>query len=443
MKKSMHSTSTHTMIQRNGLRRVFSSRLIHGNTVHQSEKSYSFTPTTELDLKLSAMARKNDEAIPLMPDPSLVLKLYKNIVKPEHVMDLLFRPSATDYLVTGLAKDATLLGDSTYTVQSSSSIRSSKFVFANLAIRWLDDFNASSPELTPLPSKSDTMSYETPVAEELYSAFYTDDTLSTQATVLQFMTSARKVSSMEDAARFLLLRADAQGYALVLDYLSENISFLNRSTLVEFVDFLLRDLLKLTTLEKVESCVSFLEDDLIAGYPDLLQSLDVTSLDKVAYVASFCSNLATAKRAFGILVKERGILPLKRTFDMFISRYLERAMDEKAAGSEIVAELSLLKPVFDRHELSRKTLNFLLRNVIKNTHDLDHYLKLALRNSVHNIDAEAVLVHMNKLLKASHEKRVFKAVQAAQVIRLLRQSGVQVNDEGVVVELCRVYEVRQ
>ncbi|GEQ72019.1 hypothetical protein JCM33374_g5705 [Metschnikowia sp. JCM 33374] len=370
-----------------------------------SKQPVSFFPTASVFDHESHEQRLRDQeaAVPTRPSFGHMQHKFKDMVKPQDVCDLLWKPNFEDYMVTCLAKESPLLGDPSYRVESKSTVNSTKLMFANISVSWLDDFKARCYELKNLDGREDDISYKN-LDREL-----------SQSVVQVLLSRQKKLAE----------------YELIIKLLSEGVPVLNPVSIKDFMGYLIGDLAKKQQNNPAssggheKSFDTFLGTYLLPAYPELLSELSASTLDKLVLISSSSGNFLTAQQAFTVLVEWHKTSLSKDTWDTFMARYIKHATDQNLSKTQILGEIFAIKPVLFHHELSAGIFNFLLTRVVDNSHDLFHLVQLAQSSSPRILSefGDAIIERLHQVSTTKKDPEIIKSVQVAQLTRTLKLAG--------------------
>lgn len=401
--------------------------------------SFSFTPNSDIfNLEDHERLQKmNEAAVPSKPDLSLVAPLYTEMTYPKDVLDLFFRPTFEDIAVTCLAKDSQLLGDSSYSLKSKSPVSQTKFLFAQLTTEWLDQINAQIYPLSEILSNASDLTYKSTAREEAIREQFVILVLQNydnlDAFYQQFLASeSGNDVTLENITQFLLSKVEtAEQYLLVMKFLANNTHLINTLTSKDFIAYILDDLLRSTSVEKVDGFSLFLSEHMIEFQPNVLDELAPKTLNNLAYVTSASSDLSTAIKTMSLLVKHHQTSPLKATFDLFISRYCKLAQGQNFSKDKILEDLACLKVVFFHRGLDSNSLKLFLNKLVDNVHDLWHCIALTRAKSPELLSefAADIVGKLQSVQNGSQTSNIVKRVQLMQLVKTLYQSGVMGSPE--------------
>lgn len=416
------------------------SRLIQNRLSRESRcflSSFSFTPTADV-LKYQAHAEKSlqeqAEAIPHRPDLLSTKKIYREMVRPQDICDIFYRPSSTDYVVMALAREAPMMGDADYHPVTKSNIKASKLMFAPLALRWLDSIKSGIHELRPLPPHRAGLSYTNLKDDAAIEKYLSQASLGTYTDMQKcFLDLVEQGISQESVARFLLGHLHSlDDYANIMKTLSDRVQTLNPIYLKSFVEYLIEDLSRDSSLNRVEKFDSFFTDYLMPAHPKLVEDIDGLTLDKLAYICSFSSNLSSARQFLTILVQSHRRCPLNSTFELFMSRYSKLATQGGLQQERILQELAPLKPAIMSLPQAPGTIRFFIKTCIDNIHDLSNIVKVMTFTSEQSW-REVGLAAISQLIaiqKKSADSNAIKALQLTQLIKTLKARGLNFDEES-------------
>lgn len=391
--------------------------------------NFSFVPTPEMKHRPS---EEVEASVPDMPDVSKGPRLYSEMIRPENVCDVLLRPSFNDIIITALADGASFTGDKNYKLTSKTSINSSQFLFANIATKWIDDFNSLLIELQEIPKNKFPLTFLSGSKTEAMNEKFDPKSVNSLHEVEAFVRSVMPEYSLESVIEFLLtskaFSSDVAKYSLVIEYLTHNVSSLSRQQLPDFLDCITRNAEQSSVREKATQVDSFVSDSILSVYPDVLNELNPETLDRLAAFATYTQDLEAAKKALTILAHEHKLAPRKDTFKQFIAVYSKSARQNELTKEQILKDLTCIKPIFFYYGLDADSFELLLSRVINNSYDLAQFVRLALiENSAELLSeyAEHILLRLHHIHKSSSRPRIVKAVETTQFVRLL------IHDYGV------------
>ncbi|KAM9933537.1 hypothetical protein OXX80_006841 [Metschnikowia pulcherrima] len=403
-------------------------------TSWRSSQTVSFFPTSSYFDHQTHEQRLRDQeaAVPTRPSIDSSLRLYKDMVKPEDVCDLLWRPSFEDCLVAGLAKECPVKGDASYQVISRSSVSASKLMFANIALSWLHAFDTQVPELSDVTALEDDLTYGK--SDTIPSSDIDDEIFRDAKNLHAFIDDfTRKGYSIESIAQSLIFRqSSAQQYGSILTFLSQNIHMLNPVSIKDFAGHLLNHLVNSQLSNVSEYAIlltSFISTDLMSIYPSVLAEVGPGTLDKLAMLAATSGDFSLARSAFVVLVQQKRIAPSLKTWNEFLSRYIEHAENQNLSRSQVLRDLSVIKPVLFHHELTPSVVRFLLARVTESAHDLSDLMKLVSSSSAHVLAGcgSDFMIRLQEIQTTSRQSKTVHAVQAAQLMKSLKTAGYTAN----------------
>lgn len=399
------------------------------NTKH----SVSFFPTASyLDHESHEQRLKDHEAaVPTRTSFETTPRLFRNMVKPQDVCDLFWKPTYEDYVVTSLAKECSLKGDSLYEIVSRSTINDSNLMFSNLAISWLDDFNAQIPNLKDLTGLDDELLYKS--LDLRSSHYFTEDVFRSFESLQEYGNSLlEKKHSLESIIQLLLSHETKPSeYGWIVTFLTDNIYALNPVSVKEFAAYLIGDIsqkkLSNSNLpeEYTTSFDTFLCGHLFVEYPDILSGLNASTLDKLAHISTISGNFSTAVISLNVLAQQYKSAPSKLTWATFLEKYTSHALEQNLLKTEILREITNVKPILFHHGFNKEFLVFLLTKIVDNVHDLSHLVQLLHYSSPQILgdNENEIVERLHQILSLSNEPEMLKAVQVAQLKRTLKQAG--------------------
>lgn len=399
--------------------------LISGLRFLRSSHSLSFTPTGSLGhFELERSPEEINDAIPNPPDLSLTKRLYEDIVRPSDVCDLLIRPAFEDVAVTSLALGCPLSGKDGYQVVSKSSVGGSKLLFANLASSWLNKLNLDIFELSELPQSDSTLTYTHSSKNKLIANQFSDDVLQQYDSLENFYTffidTPNSNITIETITQFLLTKASVDGYTMIIQYLTKNAHLLNPFVMNDFVAILLDDLFASASVEKVEIFDTFLNTTLVVSVPQLLEDLPPVTLDRLAYITAASSDLSTSNKALTLLCRNYRVAPAQKTFELYMARYTKLATQQQFTKNQILRDISSLKSIVFHYGMTTSLLKLVLSNVVDNTYDLSHLVKLV-KDTTPQLLGEHGLEIMHKLREIQKATEVSELVASVQATNLGHQ----------------------
>lgn len=384
---------------------------------YSKSPSISFVPTAKVPEyeSLKRKLQENEAAVPDRPQFDRE-KLFVDMVKPQDVCDLVLNPAFEDILITSLAKKSPVSGHADYKLTLRSDVKGSTLLFANLVVEWMKQLQEQNPTLKAPANFDQGIKFASAPHAAGIIEKYNGTSLDSYTKIEQFYNELASQASIEDVTLFLLENIKtSEEYGHISSYLQANVHRLGAFSLGEFVGELLDDILQVNLLMKAEYFERFFVE-LAASYPDLLESLDVPTLDKLACVLSSLGSLATSKDILLILVTKHKTAPSRATFDLFISRYMKAA--EAKSKQDILLDLGLLKPIFFYHGLDANSFRFLLTYAIDNIYDLSHFVKLVKSTSAHLLPTHGVeLLRKAHAVQASSESALVRAVQITQLAK--------------------------
>ncbi|OBA19041.1 hypothetical protein METBIDRAFT_224688 [Metschnikowia bicuspidata var. bicuspidata NRRL YB-4993] len=408
-----------------------------GHSVISAKDPVSFYPTASFldNAAHEQRMKENEAAVPTRPSLQSVKHIYRDMVLPQDVCDLLWEPKTEDYVITSLAEDCALNGDSLHKIVSRSPVSETKLMFANIAISWLDKFKAQTLQLSELTGLEEQLLYNKPL--QIISSDYTEDCLSSAENLKEFCDLLlKKGYSLESITQFILSsHTTLAQYKYILGYLCENMYVLNPVSISEFTGYIITDAYKRHTsnekelLGYSEAFDCFLRERLLQVYPSSLRAVGAITLDKLAYLSSVSENFQTAIMTLTDLIQQHKTAPSKSTWGTFFAAYSKYAVEQDLLKSQILAQISALKPVIFHHRLTAHNFRFLLSKVVDNSHDLSHLVQLV-QTSSPDILVECggqVIKKLQQISNASNASSIVKAVQATQLSKALEAAGFQPN----------------
>lgn len=386
--------------------------------------SNPFTPNSDYSyFQLDKQTLEDDiVAVPPPPRPQPEQSLYSDIVKPQDTCDLFFKPDINDIVVTSLAKSCAIHGDSLYKVVSKSTVDDSNFIFANIAIRWMNDFKAGIYPLADVSDRKPTLSYTNVAQETLMRKMFNDNVVASAPAMSSFFTQATEQKiSLDSATKFLLPRLkSATEYGLLIDHLNSHYLELNPRMSKDLLSLMLDDLASSATLERVEKFEEFFTDKVMLLKPNLLTELDPSTLAQLAYVTTFSSTLSTSSQALSIMVQTHKAAPPKAVYELFMSRYRKFAMKEEYSRETILKDLSPLKSIMHHYGVSLGSFDFLMKYTVEDLRDLSNFVKFAKQTSrdVLSQREKDVMAKLVSLQLKQDISSVLRELQQSQISRL-------------------------
>lgn len=387
----------------------------------RSYTKFSFIPNPQMAPHETEIL---DSKVPDMPDVSKGPRLYTDMIRPDDVCDLVLRPNFNDIIITALADGAPFTGDPKYKLTSKSTVSGSKFLFANITARWIDDFNELLPNLQPIPEQKMLASFMTETKRLVLDKKFTPEVISSSGDLQIFIEAVKLDVGLESTVEYLLSQplviSNISKYALIMDYLTHNVGSLSRQNLPDFVDYLIRDAESCATSEKASIIDLFVTDSVLTLFPDVIKELSPSAVNSLAGFALHDHNTEAAKLFFKSLIDTHKMAPLKETFKHFISIYSSIARQKEKNKERILKDLTCLKPIMFHYGLDANSFELLLSRVIDNSYDLAQFVRLALLSPELLGDyAEHILLRLHHIHKQSGQSQIAKAVETTQFVRLL------------------------
>lgn len=342
--------------------------------------------------------------------------------------DLLIRPTFEDVAVTSLAAGCPLSGKDSYEVVSRSSVSSSRLLFANIASSWLDQLDMDIFELAALPQTDSNLTYTNSSTTKLIANQYSDKVMLLHESIEEFYnffidTPGSNVT-IENITQYLLSRASVEDYKVIIHYLTKNAHLLNPFVMNDFVAIILEDLYASSSVEKVELFDTFLNDALVVSVPQLLEGLPPTTLDRLAFIAASSSDLSTSNKALSLLCRNYRLAPSQKTYELYLGRYSKLAANQQFSKSQILRDLSSLKPIVFHYGLTSSSLRLILSRV-DNIYDLSHMVKLVRETTPDLLGDHAVeiLQQLRLIQRATKVSDVVASVQATNLAHQIVEFG--------------------
>lgn len=394
----------------------------------KKETPFRFTPNYQLGDKRPEIL---EAMIPDRPDVSEGPVLRTAVVRPEDVSDLVLRPGFNDLVVTALAEECAFSGDENYKLTSTSSVKSSKLWYANIATAWMSDFNELLPALEELKEigveeRKGSSSFLDEISRALLADAFAKQPVLSSVELQDFIEKTLKITNLESSVEYLLSQPsfmdDIAKYELLITYLKQNLGSLGRQKLPEFLDLLMTYAsADGAQTDRIVIADSFIRDHILDVHPEVLVELPPHVLNLLADFANYKNNIYEAKDIMSFLVAEHRVAPARSTFEQFMFKYCEEARRLDKNKEQILHDLTCIKPILHFYGLDVDSFELLLSRVIDNSYDLAHFVRLALKNSAELLAeyAEHILLRLRYIHKKSHKSEITKAVETTQFVRLL------------------------
>lgn len=358
-------------------------------------------------------AEENEAAI--LPKPSYNSeKVYKDMLSPEYIADLVIRPQFNDVFCTALSNGSPFLGDKNYKIVPKDPLHDPHLVhllFTDITTKYIHMFNkVPKPRTLPKSVLYPTLSkeVETAIEKEVHQFKPLDlDSLDIVGERLKVLESSARIArgdveptqipqivSVESICIYLLSRLpelEELETLAALQYIKSHKAHVTTGGSKRVTEKLIQMLRK--GIEFPELFGEFLVQEI----KDSLHDLQPTTLNDLVFVLAKLNRVNDSNNALRLLTK--GFLPQAEVIEAYLNAYSEK----KVTKFQFLRDNYILKPFIIWGDLTSPIARIIIEEGISTSIELDHFIQtLADKHII--VELADTIVCKYKEIEPDHKK---------------------------------------
>ncbi|CAH6721414.1 putative ATPase expression protein 1 [[Candida] jaroonii] len=367
------------------------------------------------------------------------------MLSPEHISDLILKPSVNDLFFISFAMGSPFLGKDYQVIPKDPKDKNSTVFlkFSDIANDYINVFNQQVKRLNELPSPPViplNQNVEYTIQEQI--SKYKEDVgeldlfefsnITHLGNLLQLAESYRmnlenkKDSSLSNSSVtidnfciFLLsqLEAEVESFPPVISFIESNLGLFNNEGLTTIVQLLISRFQDINDAGAIEIFQNFITK-IYNDHSYVASKLDSFSIDVLARKALQNGEYEKGSQILKVLVERNSLLPSNDT----ITRFFESLPKEftTLTKEQFIRETSFMKPAIFQSSISEETAKVILRYGVENLTEMEHFMRLIPNNITKQLVSEII----SKTVDISET-----SLTVTQMVVCLLKTGATLNED--------------